>query len=396
MPEVRTLRRDEIDQVADLTARVFGDPGEVGPMRVLMRAAYESCPYMPPELCWVAVEDGRLVAKWQILDFRMWIAGTPVRMAGIQGVVAEPDANHKGYAKLIAERGIDTVREQGFDLVLGFAQRGGFYTRLGGVAVCADYMLSLDARRIAPLRDDPFRPATDADLPEVIRRYNESNAHGTGPLVRTEALWPWLMRRPQAVYLCDDGYVGVTAFDDRLEIREIAGSGAGFQDAAVRKIGALAREAGVRAIRGAVPADHPFVAAAIPHGATLTTTWSKRSGCLALALAPVRLLGRVAGALGERLRRAPDHGDVCLDLGVQAGGETARVTLHPEGARARKLDLVLSPGALLQLVMGYRSASEVLVEEARFQARPLGPADVALLDVVFPRSHPFMWHTDRF
>jgi GNAT superfamily N-acetyltransferase len=394
-PEVRTLRRDEIDQVADLTARVFGRPEEVGPMRKLMRAAYESCPYMPPDLCWIAVDDGRLVAKWQVLDFQMWIAGTPIRMAGIQGVVAEPDANHKGYARLIAERALGTVRDQGFDLAFGFAQRGGFYTRLGAVPVCADYMLELDARQVGPLHDDPFRLATDADLPEVIRRYNESNAHTSGPLIRTEALWPWLVRRPQEIHLCADGYLGVTTFEDRIEIREVAGSGPAFGDAAVRKLGVLAREAGVRAIRGAVPPDHDFVNAAVPHGATLTTTWSKRSGCIALAFAPVRLLGRLRDALEARLRSARDA-DVGLDLGVRCAGEEARIVLCADAATTRKLDLVLSPGAVLQLAMGYRSASDVLVSEGRLQARAPGAEDVALLDVVFPRSHPFMWHTDRY
>ncbi len=395
MAVVRTLRRDEIDQVADLTARVFGDPGEVGPMRQLMQAAYEHCPYMPTDLCFVAFEGDRLVAKWQILDFSMWIAGTPIRMAGIQGVVAEPDANHKGYARLVAEYAIGRVRDHGFDLALGFAQRGAFYLRIGAVPVCADYMLEMDARGIAPLRDDPFRLASDADRAELVRLYNEGNSSTTGPLIRTEALMPWLVRRPQVFHLCEDGYVGVTLFDDRLEIREIAGRGAVFHDAAVKKIGALAREAGLRRIQGAVAADHPFVAAAVGHGATLTTTWSKKSGCIALPLAPVRLMTQLVAALGDRLRHSEFH-DVCLELGLRSGSEATRLSLNPDGRQVRKIDLLLSPGALLQLAMGYRSASDVLVDEGRFQDVAPSVETLALLDRVFPRTHPFMWHTDRY
>lgn len=395
MTVVRRLEREEIDAVADLTARVFGKADEVAPLRALMRAAYETCPFMPPELCWVAEEEGRIVAKWQMLDFEMWVAGTPVRTAGIQGVVAEPDANHKGYARLIAEHAIGEVRNEGFDMVFGFAQRGGFYTRLGGVPLCADYMLELDARAIPRLQDDPFRPSIDADLPTLIRCYNESNRHGSGPLVRSEALWPWLVRRPERMYLCDDGYVGVTFFDDRLEIREVAGAGPAFHAAAVRKLGELAREANLRRICGAVPADHPFVAAATPHGATLTTTYSKRSGCLGMPLAPLRLLGRLTDSLGERLRGSTS-GQVALDLGVESGGERTRVLLNGAAGNTRKVDLVLSPGALLQLAMGYRAASEVLAGEAGWQTTPPGAEDIALLDVVFPRCHPFMWHTDRY
>lgn len=395
MTVVRRLRRDEIDQVADLTARVFASGDEVEPMRALMRAAYETCPYMPPELCWVAEEEGRIVAKWQALDFEMWVSGTPVRTAGIQGVVAEPDANHKGYAKLIAECAIGEVRDAGFDMVFGFAQRGGFYTKLGGVPLCADYMLELDARQIAPLREDPFRLATDDDLPELIRTYNESNRHTSGPLVRTEALWPWLVRRPAEMHLCDAGYVGVTRFDDRLEIREVAGSGPTFHAAAVRKLGSIAREAGLRRICGAVPADHDFVAAAAPHGGTLTTTFSKRSGCLGMPLAPLRLIGRLTDALGARLRASTEAG-IGIDLGIESGGERARFGLNEGAPSTRKIDVVLSPGSLLQLAMGYRSASDLLSEQAEQQTAPPSARDVALLDVVFPRSHPFMWHTDRY
>lgn len=396
MTVVRRLQRDEIDQVADLTARVFGgDAEEVAPMRALMRAAYETCPYMPPGLCWVAEDAGRIVAKWQILDFKIWVAGTPVRTAGIQGVVAEPDANHKGYARQIAEQMMTEVPNEGFDMVIGFAQRGGFYTKLGGVPLCADYMLELDARQIPPLRDDPFRVAGDDDLPEVIRHYNQSNRHTSGPLIRTEALWPWLVRRPEVVHLCEDGYLGVTLFEDRLEIREVAGSGAAFHAAAVRKLGAIARAANLRRIRGGVPADHDFVAAAVPYGATLTTTYSKRSGCLGMPLVPLRLIGRLTDALGERLR-ASRRANVGLDLGIESGGESVRIPLLPDAATTRKVDLVVSPGALLQLAMGYRSASDVLAEEAAFQRTPPAPDDVDLLDVVFPRSHPFMWHTDRY
>jgi GNAT superfamily N-acetyltransferase len=395
MAVVRTLRRDEIDQVADLTARVFGDPGEVGAMRQLMQAAYEHCPYMPTDLCFVAFEGGRLVAKWQILDFSMWIAGTPIRMAGIQGVVAEPDANHKGYARLVAEYAIGRVRDQGFDLALGFAQRGAFYLRIGAVPVCADYMLGMDARGIAPLRDDPFRLASDADLPELVRHYNESGSSTTGPLVRTDALMPWLVRRPQVFHLCEDGYVGVTLFDDRLEIREIAGRGAAFHDAAVRKIGMLARESGLRRIQGAVAANHPFVSAAVGHGATLEIVYSKKSGCIALPLAPVRLMGQLTGALGERLQQSEFH-DVCLELGLRSGAEETRLILNPGGRQGRKVELVLSPGALLQLAMGYRTASDVLVEEGQHQDVLPSADTIELLDRVFPHTHPFMWHTDRY
>ena len=46
--------------------------------------------------------------------------------------------------------------------------------------------------------------------------------------------------------------------------------------------------------------------------------------------------------------------------------------------------------------MGYRNASDVLVDEGGLQDRLPTTDELALLDTVFPRTHPFMWHTDRY
>ena len=251
---VRTLRAEETGIVSDLTARIFGGPDNYDRMASMLRAAYAECPFISHELCWVAEAEGRIVTKWQLLDFQMRIAGTPIRMAGIQGVVAEPDENHKGYAKEVALAALPEIRKLDFDLVLGFAKRGAFYRRLGAVVVAGDYEIELDPLGVPPLGDDPFSEYDEArDLPAIIDAYNLANRDTTGPLIRTPELWPWLDRKARTIFVCDEGYIGVALFPDRLEIRELAGQGAAFHDAALRKLAALAREAGIKRIHGAVP-----------------------------------------------------------------------------------------------------------------------------------------------
>jgi hypothetical protein len=393
---VRTLRPDETDAVADLTARVFSGPDEYSGMFELIRSAYADCPFIPTDLCWVAEAGGRIVAKWQLLDFEMRIAGTPIRMGGIQAVAAEPDENHKGYAKEVALAALPQVRELDFDLVLGFAQRGAFYRRLGAVVVAADYQVELDASGVPPLRDDPFREWNETeDLPFVIDAYNHSNADSTGPLIRNEALWPWLVRRPGSIHVCNDGYIGVSRFDDRLEIREVAGHGPHFHDAAIRKIAALAREAGLKQITGGVAPDHPLIRMAIPYGIRVHSTYTRKSGCIGLALAPVRLIGRLTNTLSARLQ-ASRHHDVHLDLGLRAPDEEARLVINPQGRQGRKIDLDLPAGALLQLAMGHVSASSLLVAHPHACTPGLSNDILGLLDAAFPVGHPFMWHTDRY
>lgn len=393
---VRKLRSDETDAVADLTARVFGKPQEYAGMFQMMQDAYANCPFIPTDLCWVAEAGGRIVAKWQILDFEMRIAGTPVRMGGVQAVAAEPDENHKGYAKEVALAALPEIRELGFDLVLGFAQRGAFYRRLGAAVVAADYEIELDPLGVPPLRNDPFREWDEgSDLPAIIHAYNQSNAGSTGPLIRNEALWPWLVRRPTSIYICDDGYIGITQWGDGLIIREVAGQGPDFHEVALRKIASLAREANLKRVYGAVAPDHPLIQMAVPYGIRVSSIYTRKSGCIGLALAPVRLIGRLVDTLSARLEASRFH-DIQLDLGLHTPGETKRLVLNPGGRQERRVDLNLPETALLQLAMGHVSVASLLVAHPKAFPDPLGPEPLGLLDAAFPVGHPFMWHTDRY
>lgn len=401
MTIVRTITRDEVDGVAELTARIFGNDDDRDDIHNMMRFAMLECPFIPPELCWVADVDGRIVAKWQVLDFQLRIGTTPIRVGGIQGVVAEPDENHKGYAKQIAIEAIPQLAEMGFDFLLGFAQRGGFYRRIGAVPVMAEYELELDARQIPRLRDDPFRDYTEEDLPQLVELFNAGNAGRAGTTVRTEALWPWLVRKAPDHYICDDGYIGVRQNESDLEIREIAGTSQHFAELAIRKLGHIAREQGVRKIRGAVPADHPLVTAGIPYGASIEAQYTKKSGCIALPTNPLRTLGVIVGELEERLAHSVHRG-LAVDLCVRCEGDEARFSLGAGGSQTRKLDVSFSRGGLTQLIFGYRSVESVLVEEAvqdsGSAARPALPSaeELSLLDTLLPQGHPFMWQTDRY
>ena len=69
----------------------------------------------------------------------------------------------------------------------------------------------------------------------------------------------------------------------------MASSGLSFAPTILRKIAAIAREAGIRQIGGAVAPDHPFVAMARPYGLEIRSTYTRKSGCMGLALAPARI-----------------------------------------------------------------------------------------------------------
>jgi len=401
MLEIRPLTSDDVDAAADLTARIHAGEGEYDGMVAMMKAAMTHCPYMPPELCLGGFLDGRLIAKWQALDFKTRIGRTIVRIAGIQGVVAEPDENHKGYPLQIAAQGLPLLDPEGFDIALGFAQRGAFYRRIGAVPVMADYELTLDARRLPPLRSDPFHVWTEAELPRFMELYAEANKHRSGSMVRTVEMWPWMMRRPDEVHISDDGYIGIRRHSDQIEIREVSGVTDDFHEVALAKLAAIAKDAGHRLVHGAVPADHPLTLAAIPYGAKITTAYTKKSGCLALPLSPLRLMSRLQDEFEDRLQASRFHDDR-IDLVLRCVGGETRLSLNTGGSHTRKIEFSLSPAAAMQLAFGYRPLRGVVLEERRrAEKEGLAPAsldeqDLLILETLFPQGHPFMWYTDRY
>ena len=396
MATVRLMTPDDIDAVSDLTARVFGDPEDYETTAGILKSAYRECPFMPPDLCWVGEDAGRIVVKWQILDLEMLVAGVPIRMGGIQAVAAEPDANHKGYAKKVALAALPQIKDRGFDFVLGFAKRGAFYRRLGAVVVAAEHEIEIEVAGIPRLRDDIFRPWVEQqDLDTVIQMYNQFQSTATGPLVRSTELWPWLLRRTHTIFICPEGYIGIIESPGEIEVREVIGQGQAFHEAALRKLGEIARERGLRRIRAVLPPDHPLVHCMMAYGFKMQTDYSRKAGCIGLALAPVRLIERLQEVLDSRLAHSA-HSDTSVELSLQGPEERARMRLNESGQSLKKISLTMSSGALLQLALGHLSIATILEQDSSASLEPADTETLEIISTIFPLGHPFMPHADRY
>jgi predicted N-acetyltransferase YhbS len=392
MLEIRTLRESDIDAVADLNARVFGKERDRDEIRAMTRAAHLRCPFVRPELCWVAEVDGRIVMQAQLLDLEIRLGGVAVRMGGLQGVVAEPEYRGRGYPLQMYAVGLPQALAHGFDLFLGFAQRGAIYQRFGGGApVMPDCELGLDAARVPPLARDRFEPMREADLDAMLDHYARANARRTGSLVRSRELWPWLVRRPPLVLMHPEGYLGYRFAEDAVEVRELGGSSEAFYEEALRKLAALARERGLRRVRGHVPPDDPLVARAAACGCEHRAIYARRSGCLARVARGAPLLDKLVPELEARLQGSALAG-ARVHLSVDCEGERWARSLGPAAGAERPVKLSLPAGPLTQLLFGYLPPRQVLFD-AGVSA---DPASLEALDVLFPRGWPFMWHGDRF
>lgn len=390
MLNVRMIKEADFEAVAELTARVFS-PDDVESYRDLTLFAMRSCPFMKPEHCYIGEIDDRIVAKWQGLDFDLRLGATSLRAVGLQALAADRDDRGKGYPQALVHEVLAKGVHLEFDLFLGFAKKAAFYRRLGGVPFMAEYWWTQKTRRVGRLGDDPFWPMRDDDLPAFLEHYERYSATRPGSMQRSEAYWPWMIRKPDHILMHDDGYLGYRVLPDRVELREVAGDGEAFFDAVLRKLGDVARAEGIDQIAAHIPVDHPLVLLSAGQGASIEIEYPVQAGGFAMIANFERFPRKLVPELEARLARSTCR-DSRVQLDVHCGGASNRLELGPPTGAPRAIELPLSPGGLLQLAFGYRPARAILWQEGL----RLDEGDAPLLDALFPAAHPFMWHTDRF
>ncbi|HEY2945355.1 MAG TPA: GNAT family N-acetyltransferase [Vicinamibacteria bacterium] len=382
---VETAR--DIRAVSHFLAASFGrsDYQEVFDLSV---RAHEACPLMPRELGWVAEEDGRIVAAWQLQDHTMRIGRARVRMAGAQTLVVGPPEWGRGLPDRLAEVALPKAMAAGFDLVVGFTTLPSYYERFGAVTVMPEYSVAFEPPEPARATRDGFCELAAADIERMLGFYHRSNARRTGTVLRSSRTWPWLYRKPPQMLIEREGYLGLRAGPGLLELSEIGGEGPAFYGRALAKLGALARDCGVRTVSAPLPPDHPFIAHVAGYDARIEVAHRKKSGCMARILNPGSLLARLGPELEARLA-ASAYADRPVRI-VWTGG--AELLLNAGPRPEVRLEIALSLPALAQLVFGYKPAAALFEEQG---LSPEGPGP-ALLAALFPPGYPYMWKTDRF
>jgi predicted acetyltransferase len=338
----------------------------------------------------------------------MRIGTVSVRMAGIGGVYTERQHRMKGYMRHLYADTVTYMTSEGYDVSMLFGIPN-FYTKFGYAASLATYQFTVhtrDAEAAGPAKRSP-RPVTKADMPAIVRLYNEKNAtrtcsivrsaeaftefeHGSDWGIRTE---PWLWedneggllayavtdRTPTAVIVCELG-----ARDDRM-FPEI------LSDMVQRAIKKRCER-----ITFFLPPDHPFAEYAQRHGTEWTIGYPRYSDGMMRILNQDTLFEKLVPELGRRAAaQGIKAGNISL---VTELGKTALVVrdsavgVQPEAVPGSRLEL--PQHALVQLVVGYRSVRDVL-NSAETELTS-GDKGLELLDALFPRGIAFVWKPDYF
>ena len=141
--------------------------------------------------------------------------------------------------------------------------------------------------------------------------------------------------------------------------------------------------------------DHPFAEYVQRFGAEWTIYYPRHGSGMTRVLNQRPLFEKFAPELERRLALSTlssFEGTLALrtDLGTTSlafsGGKLA------VGSDDAAMCFELSQDKLMQLILGYRSVRDVANEP---DVKVLGDA-VALLDVLFPRGFPYVWHADHF
>src|SRR2546423_11139250 len=128
--------------------------------------------------------DGKSVSGLWLLDLRMRIGESFVRMGGIAGVGTSEEHRNRGYSRRVLEHSTRWMEENEFDCAILFGIDD-FYHKFGyGVCLpdCRFEVRTRDAERATGVLT--ARPFTAADVPAVSRIYEAACCDLTGCLQR--------------------------------------------------------------------------------------------------------------------------------------------------------------------------------------------------------------------
>jgi predicted acetyltransferase len=282
-----------------------------------------------------------------------------------------------------------------------------FYDKFGFVPCLPSHCVHIatrDAERAAEGAGDySTRPIGENDYGFVARLYNEDNRNRAASLVRDERSFRGFhkgsnFRTQAAGFILEDGNgrsVGYAAFDDsRTEVNVIEANAA--DPRAFRALlyefakMAIDRRAGYLELYMAC--EHPFVRFARRYGCQVQSTYERMGGGMMRILNQGSLFRKLRPALRKRLDYT-EFNRRSVKLTIETDLGTTKLRFNNQGSRPAAAGVVrLGQDKLTQLVIGYRSADDLLADSG---VAAEGDAE-ALLKVFFGGQEPYVWKADEF
>ncbi len=185
--ELRTIDASERESVLDLLGEWEGES------RAHFARYFAHDPTYRDDLCFVAVDDHRVVSTLQVFRKRVRFGAATVDVAGVGNVFTAATHRERGLSTALLERALAEMPRRGFALSLLFATRILFYARLGWEPVVRSWSL-VRAASPSPCSNVSITRFTPADLPAVAAIYDRYCASLTGTTVRSAKDWTGHLR----------------------------------------------------------------------------------------------------------------------------------------------------------------------------------------------------------
>ena len=352
--------------------------------------------------------DGEQVSHLFVIDYQMRIGTVTVSMAGIGGVHTEWKHRNKGYMRVLFEDTLTYMRAQGYDVSMLFGIRN-FYDKFGYIACLPSYRVEIQTRDAERAResigDHLVREMMPEDMPTVLSVYAQRNARRTCSVVRDLEQFTRFPKgtrwgTPVDAFVVEDqgqvgAYVVCDRWDEAVNVAEIESASDSLYPDILYHLAKQAIDKRCAKIGLFLPPDHGFAEYIARYGCEWTINYPRNQHGMMRIIDQDSLMQKLQPVLQDRVTATDQHlADISIqtDLGTTAlriaDAECTVVSEEPDtGPTVR-----LPQGNLMQLVVGYRSARDVLNAPA-VQAEPEA-AD--LLSVLFPKDSPYIWHPDHF
>ncbi|MEU7894970.1 GNAT family N-acetyltransferase [Nonomuraea sp. NPDC049152] len=207
--DIRDMTPDDLDAVLDTRKRSFGPlPGDLADAwRATARATLEQGRFLG------AFDGSRLAGAARLPRFTQWWHGRPQPMAGVAGVVVNPEDRGRGVGRRLMRAVLARAAEMGDAVSALYPATTPIYRSLGWEHAGAKNNVTLSPEALRAIRlTEPVKlrrmgPDDAAEVIAIVGSVHAAN-RASGPICWDEASWRrFLDDEDDFLYLADDGYV---------------------------------------------------------------------------------------------------------------------------------------------------------------------------------------------
>ncbi|SDI65519.1 GNAT family N-acetyltransferase [Natribacillus halophilus] len=205
--DIRKLEEEEKKEAENLDAFAF----QFEPTEEQSREFRER---MIPDNIWVAVDDGQILSKVDILPTRMWVYGASMAAGGVSGVATWPEGRRGGNVRQLLKQSLRDMKSRGHVLSLLDPFAVSYYRKFGWELYCDQTTAVLKKEEFpVPSKGGTgrFRRVKDEDWGVFKEIYDQYAPRYSGMIDRDEWWWKNILlnarfkNKRRIVYQDDEG-----------------------------------------------------------------------------------------------------------------------------------------------------------------------------------------------